>query len=288
MKNMNYTSCDQALQDMDAYVSRQLPDENAGGLQEHFGQCAACSEELEVRQFMRDRLRAAVQDTATPPYLEARIRNMIRTDRRPSIWNQRLAAVAATVLVCLGGVVAYHLGHLRFTTESQESYISSVANRVPALMRVGLRDHIHCAVFRKYPKNAPKTEEFLAKLGPGNSELISIVRKQVPQEYRIMVGHKCDHRGRTFVHLSLKSDSKLLSLVITRKEAGESFLTEEMIPAVVQSAIPIYRAGVQRFQIASFETRDHLAYVVSDLSEQENTNIMLALAPQVKQVLDTL
>lgn len=52
-----------------------------------------------------------------------------------------------------------------------------------------------------------------------------------------------------------------------------------------QAGIPFYRSGVQRFEIASFETRDHLVYLVSDLPQQENMRMMLAVAPGVRSVL---
>jgi hypothetical protein len=58
-----------------------------------------------------------------------------------------------------------------------------------------------------------------------------------------------------------------------------------MLPALTESGIPMYQAGVQRFQISAFETRDRLVYFISDLSKEKNTEMMLALAPQVKAFL---
>jgi len=42
---------------------------------------------------------------------------------------------------------------------------------------------------------------------------------------------------------------------------------------------------VQRFEVAAFETGEHLVYVVSDLSRQDNRDMMLALARDLKEVL---
>jgi len=152
-------------------------------------------------------------------------------------------------------------------------------------MRVGLGDHIHCAVFRKYPKNAPTTEQFIEKMNPQYAGLIPIVRSQVPESYRMMLAHQCSYHRRKFVHLSLMSDSNMLSLVITRKGDGESFSTEDMLPALVQAGIPMYQSSVQRFQMTAFETRDYLVYFISDLPKQQNTQLMLALGPKVKDFL---
>jgi hypothetical protein len=59
-----------------------------------------------------------------------------------------------------------------------------------------------------------------------------------------------------------------------------------MLPALTQSGIPMYQAGVQRFQISAFETKEYLVYFISDLSKEKNTEMMLALAPQVKAFLN--
>src|SRR5258708_23853080 len=104
----------------------------------------------------------------------------------------------------------------------------------------------------------------------------------------MMLAHECHYRKRAFVHLSWMDGSKMVSLVITRKAGGESFRTEDMLPALVQSGIPMYQTGVQRFQMIAFETRDHLVYFISDLGKQQNTDLMLALGPRVKDFLAKL
>jgi hypothetical protein len=122
-------------------------------------------------------------------------------------------------------------------------------------------------------------------MNPAYAGLIPIVRSQVPDTYRMMLAHECRYHGRKFVHLSLMDDSNMLSLVITRKTPGESFKTDDMMPALVQSDIPMYQSGVQRFQVTAFETRDYLVYFISDLGKKQNTEMMLALAPRVKEFL---
>ena len=233
------------------------------------------------------RLRAAVASVPVPPFLEARIRGRIRSGTSIR-WIARLAPVAAALAVAVGLTLAYQLGHLRLTVRSQESYIASVSTHIATLMRVGLGDHIHCSVFRKYPKNLPTAEQFIQKMNPQYVGLIPLVRSQVPDTYRMSLAHECRYHGRRFVHLSLMNDSNMLSLVITRKAGGESFKTEDMLPALVQSGIPMYQSSVQRFQMTAFETRDYLVYFISDLPQQQNTDLMLALSPGVKQFLTKL
>jgi hypothetical protein len=235
-----------------------------------------------------ERLKSAVHSVEVPPFLEARIRNHIRTVKPSRRWLPRLVPVTIAAAAVFGVVTAYQLGHLRLTVRSQESYIASVSTHIATLMRVGLGDFIHCSVFRKYPKNPPTTEEFIEKINPNYAGLIPIVRSQVPASYRMMLAHECSYHRRKFVHLSLMNDSNMLSLVITRKSGGESFSTEDMLPALVQSGIPMYQSSVQRFQMTAFETGDYLVYFISDLPKQQNTDMMLALAPGVKTFLARL
>ena len=72
-----------------------------------------------------------------------------------ALFMNRMRAEFQNAMLMTGAGAVYQLGHLRFTTASQESYIASVSNRVATLMRVGLGDHIHCAVFRKSKKTPP-------------------------------------------------------------------------------------------------------------------------------------
>src|SRR5262249_30819102 len=157
---------------------------------------------------------------------------------------------------------AYQLGHLRLTTRSQESYIATISSRVAGIMRVGLGDHVHCNVFRKFPKTPPSFEEMAQKLGPSYESLLPLVKERAPGDLKIVMAHQCSYHGRKFVHLALRNESKLLSLVISRKQDGETFTKESLAPVLSDSGIPIYQSGVQRFELAAFESRDYLVYVI--------------------------
>ena len=235
-----------------------------------------------------ERLRMAVRSVSAPPGLETRIRSSIREQRRQGAWGRYFLPVAAALLVSLGGTIAYQLGHLRVTTKSQESYIASISSRVAGVMRVGLGDHVHCTVFRKFPKNPPTFQEMTQKLGPEYEGLLSLVKDRAPADVQIVMAHRCSYHGRRFVHLALRGGSQLLSLVIALKKDGESFTKENLLPVLTDSGIPMYRAGVQRFEIAGFESANHLVYVVSDLPQQRNMEFMTALAPAVTDLLNKL
>ncbi len=227
------------------------------------------------------RLKAAVDSVEVPPFLEAQIRRQIQDQaaappRRR--WTALAVASVAAALV-IGAGVTYQLGQIRQTSADQESFIVTMSSKVATLMRVGLGDHLHCAFFRKFPAEAPAVEEMESKLGPEHKELIPVVRAHVPQEYKLVLGHLCRYHGRQFVHLTLKNDVQLISLVITAKRPGESFDIEGALPELVQS-------GVEQFQIAATETDKHLVYVISDLPANQNLQLMQSMVASIKTILE--
>ena len=239
---------------------------------------------------LRQQLQRAVRGTEVPPYLESKIRANIRASeaRQPLQFRYSWMAAAAALALAVFGGIAYQLGHLRLTASSQESYIASVSNHVASIMRVGLRDHLHCSHFRKFPKDEPKLENIERKLPAPYRGMVPIVRKHVPADFQLMITHECGYHDRKFVHLALKRGSQLLSVVLAVKQDGESFKTEELIPALTGAGIPFYQSGVQRFQIAAFESDRHLVYIVSDLSQEENMRTMTAMGPELKDYLNKL
>jgi hypothetical protein len=153
-----------------------------------------------------------------------------------------------------------------------------------AVLKVGLGDHIHCSIFRKYPKDPPALEQMQAELGPAYAGLLPAVRAAVPDGYRIIMAHQCSYAGRNFIHLTFEKGGGLLSLVIARKEAGESL--SGLSPVSQPSGIPMYQSAAGRFQVAGFDAGSFLAYyVVSDLKGTANLHIAANLAPAVRTFL---
>jgi hypothetical protein len=83
--------------------------------------------------------------------------------------------------------------------------------------------------------------------------------------------------------LTFEKDGGLLSLVITRKQAGESL--EGLAPATQSSGIPIYQSAAGRYEVAGFEGDSYFAYVVSELRSKANLQIATNMAAGVQQFL---
>jgi anti-sigma factor (TIGR02949 family) len=265
------------LRQLDSYLDAGASPAADRELAAHLSGCPACSAEMELRRQLRDRLRTAAKSVQAPPHLRARIRMAMETPPRRH-WLQRVmlpAGALATAVVAVA--ISYQLGHLRLTQASQDSYVATMAARVSRIMAVGLRDHIHCSVFRKFPKQGMVSDKLFHDAE--YRDLAQLVKDKV---------HRCKDQGCEFVHLSWRGNGALLSLVVSRKGPGESFQADELVPALVSSGLPVYRADVQRFHVAGFETARHLVYMVSDLDREENTRIMLAMSADVRQALDRM
>jgi anti-sigma factor (TIGR02949 family) len=290
---MTDSTCTETLRRLDAYVDNEIDTAAAGAVAAHIETCPACHEELELRRRLRNRLKQAVDSAPAAPYLQTKVLARVRASEPRPTWfgvPRQIAAVAAMLLVSVGVTgIAYQLGHLRFTTKMQESYIASISSRVAGIMRAGLGDHVHCGVFRKYSKaDQPGLQQMESDLGPDYKGLLGVVAPHVPEGFHVVQGHRCKYHGRQFVHLIMKSDNQLISVVIARKQAGETFRNSTLVPVIEHGGVPIYHSNVQRFDMSGFETRDHLVYLISDAPATENRELMIALAPGIGNYLAKL
>jgi anti-sigma factor (TIGR02949 family) len=290
---MTDSTCTETLRRLDAYIDNEIDSAAGVAIAAHVETCPSCHEELDLRRRLRGRLKQAVASAPAAPYLQTKVLARVRASRPGPTWfgmPRQIAAVAAMLLVSIGVTgVAYQLGHLRFTTSMQESYVASISSRVAGIMRIGLGDHVHCGVFRKYSKaDQPSLEQMESDLGPDYKGLLGVVAPHVPVGFHVVQGHRCKYHGRQFVHLIMKSDSRLISVVIAHKQTGETFRNSTLVPVIEHGGLPIYHASVQRFDLSGFETRDHLVYLISDAPAKETRELMIALAPGIGNYLAKL
>jgi hypothetical protein len=280
-------NCGLVIEKLDAYLNYDFKSAAGDEFTRHIEQCDTCREELINRKALRDRLRSAVRGVEIPSDLRQRISHSLD---RPSMqgsrsWPRWAMVVAAALALTVGGAVSYQLGHLRITAASRESYLSQISSRVSGIMRVGLGDHVHCAVFRKYPTAPPPPETIAADMGPEYLGLVDIVRQHIPANQKIVMAHRCSYHRRKFVHISFVDGQHLASIVIALRQPGENFDSSELAPALSAQSLPVYQSKIQRFQIDGFQTNQYLVYLVSDLPDYVNNQVMAQLAKPVQQFL---
>jgi anti-sigma factor (TIGR02949 family) len=288
-------ACEKTRRYLDSYIDNELLVETNHEVLRHLESCASCSAEVDARTRLRSRLKTAVQSQTVPPDLQVRVRERIHAhSRRPEWifgWSRWAAAAAMAVLVIAAGIGTWRANHLPplpglGDRPAQDSYISRISETISSVLSPGLKDHVHCSVFRKYPKNAPTLEQMAKSMGQSYGPLVQLVKANVPDQYRIIMAHQCGYKGRRYVHLTMSDGVHLISLVIARKQEGETL--EMLQPALRPGGIPVYQAAAERFEVAGFETARYLAFVVSDMRGGQNLQIAGGLAPAVHNFLATL
>ena len=281
-------ACEKTRKLLDAYVSNELLVETSQDVVRHLEGCPACTAEAEARTLLRARLRSAVNAQSVPPELQARIRRQIRASESKrwfaSGW-MRWGLAAACLVISVGIWRNRSSESMPDVADrpAQTSYIQKVSASVASVLKAGLGDHIHCSVFRRYPQNPPRLEEMEHDLGPQYQGLLPVVRSALPGEYRVIMAHECTYAGRKFIHLTMEKDGRLLSLVIARKQQGETL--EGLSAAATAGSVQIFQSSADRYQVAGFDAGDFLAYVVSDLTGNSNLEIASSLAPGVRKFL---
>jgi len=281
--------CDKTRKYLDSYISNELLVETNHEVLRHLESCPACSAELDTRTRMRARLKAAVKSQPVPPEIPARIREQIWS-RHSYSWLTLgrvhwAVGIAASLLVCAGIWMNNWRDRMPDLSDrpAQSAYIQRVSLSLAAVLRLGLGDHIHCSIFRRYPKAPPPVEKMETDLGPSYKGLLPVVRATIPEGYRLIMGHQCSYAGRKYIHLTFERGGGLFSLVVARKDPGESL--GGLPVAAESSGIPIYQSPAGRYVVAGFDAGNFLAYVVSDLGGKTNLQIAANVAPGVREFL---
>jgi hypothetical protein len=274
--NFEQKSCERIRGLLDAYVSNELLVETNLEVLRHLNVCTSCGTIAAERARVKRMLKQAVGSENAPAALRSRIQREIQATR-PARSNWVLAAAAAIVLG-LGGYMALQWFGAR-----------QMANPHPALaavLRVGLDDHIHCAVGTWYRGREFSDERMARDLGPQFAGLAPMVKSVVPADMKMLVAHQCQVNGRNFVHFILQKQDRTFSLIITRKD-GESF-TDVAGGSSLNSGVRIHESRMQNFEVAGTETRDFLVYFISDSTSDQNSQIARNLAAPVRGYLARL
>jgi anti-sigma factor (TIGR02949 family) len=264
--------CGEIRAQLDAYLSRELPDAARREVQKHLEGCPQCAAELETHARIRAQLQAAVRAVPVPAGLEAKLRRAVAGQAaRPRTGLWAVAAAAAAILCVV------LVGLLRVQMNPEEAILRKTSGRLAAVLNVGLRDHLQCAVFRKYSRRPEPAHQMAADLGPEFAGLEPLVEAKLPANFRVIQGHRCEAGGRHYTHFIISGGAggagggKIVSLILTHRQPGESL------------SGGIYQTGVDRFQVVAFESREYLVYVISDMDAQQNLQLAGNLAPTLRE-----
>jgi anti-sigma factor RsiW len=261
------SSCEKLRAQLDAYLSGELSGDAREEVEGHLRDCAACAAEFEAAGRLRTGVQAAVGATPVPSGLEAKVRGALRTQAARPRTGLYAVAAAALVIVCV-----FLINMLRTSRDPMNAILAKTHGQLAAVLKVGLRDHLQCAVFRKYSKQAEPSAQMAADLGPEFAGLIPLIQAKLPADFRLIQAHHCEAGDRQYTHFIVAGGDKVVSVILTRAQPGEA-------------VIGIHQEGVDRFQVVGFESQGQLAYVISDLDAQHSLVLAANLAPTVRQYL---
>jgi hypothetical protein len=203
----------------------------------------------------QQRLQKAVDNEPVPRDLEARVRTRLEgTSPGSGAGWGRLASSTALLIVMLGGIQYY------------------VVQKTHDLLKIGVDDHVHCAIGGEYPRQTDRAEAIKA-LGP-YSLMLQPILDQFPGD-SLVSAHRCTVNGRNYMHIIVRRNNKLISFTMTRRDKAEGF------PRAIWMR---GRAGnIEGYSATGFEAGNYLGYVVSELPGQQNNQLAGRLAPVVRR-----
>jgi len=130
---------------IEALVDEELDSSRAAEVQEHVGQCSACSELLARLERQREEIRSLAPSYAAPPALHRSVREVVQREavgrqRSPAIRDPwRLFAIAASILLCLS--LGWNLAGVRQWSAAGDILAEDIlSNHVRSMMGVHLLD----------------------------------------------------------------------------------------------------------------------------------------------------
>jgi anti-sigma factor (TIGR02949 family) len=273
--------CERIRHHLDAYLSNELLVETTSETLRHLETCEACTRELETRTRVRDFVRRAATNLMPPEELRLSIQRRLR-ETQPGFWagSRQLnwaVALAGIVVIVLGGIVTHE-------------WVRVVRGRriVAGVLAIGVADHVKCAIKgHNYPEVANPPEVLRKKLGPQYAGLLEVVHQNLPG-FEVLEAHICSIPGssRKYVHFITRGRGTILSVILTRND-GAQLPSGGAFRTVVAGHVNLYAAREQGMNVAGFESRGYLGFVVSDLDRNVTLQIADQLAPPLNAALQT-
>jgi hypothetical protein len=251
---------------LDAYVSNELLVETNSEILEHLEHCSDCSAALDSRLRARAALKHAVTQEIAPPELMESIRMALP---QRSLVHRQWAAAAVLLALLLGSAGFWYL------RRGQELR----AEGSERILNMGLNAVEHC------PESAR-----LDDLGWEYNGLAEVLGEEMPSDYGIAGAHRCMLDGRLFVRVVLEAGDSRVYFVVTENRE-DRFSADPGERALSAEGVPVYTATIRNHQVAGFETRRHLAFLVSpnltrDANLQLATSIAALHAPLMRSTLE--
>ncbi len=306
---------------MDSYLAGELLVETNHELLRHLETCPTCRNELAARRGLLAQMRSAVKNARPARVNQAfavRLRNDLRqTALRPGVWEKVkskffahspifAAALAACLLIGVlfgsaiwtrrGSVPEDSIALQNQTAISVETLPGSAPDAAANVQFVqaawretratAIGDHKNCALKFRLREDPITLDQAAEKYGRFNKNLdktAAAALQQIPaqkifgksfEKIEFLEAHSCVFRGRRFAHIVFRRGKKTISVLVTGVDSTDE--KDETID----------NQSGENFQSASFRTKRHAVFVVSNLTEEENLIVAEILAPAVKRHIE--
>ena len=301
--------CQELKEILDSYLGDELLVETNHEVLKHLEDCPACRGELSARRDLRTRLRVAAKnapDVQINPAFARRLQNNLReTALRPTFLERFktrgifdspmiLATALALFLLVFGGWFLLRsisapdsIASSNQTPETARPAESPMAQAVQIAWREltehAVGDHKNCAIKFNLAEKPITLNEAAEKYVKYNKDLDKAVFAPLQEVFggkntgkiELLEAHSCVYDSRRFAHVVLRCRQKIVSVLIT-----ETDLPPENDRIINQFD------GTMR--VASFRTAHHAVFVVSDLTERENSTIAEAILPSVSRHIERI
>lgn len=293
-------------------MSNELLVETNHEVLRHLENCRACRTELAARRELRKRFSSAVRNAPAlqiNPAFAARLKADLReTALRPQWWekffnkknlfNFRMLAAAVICLAFVGviGLIRLKNSPSENNTAVQNEPAQTVENVPPSespisqavqaawqeMKHLAVGDHKNCAlVFRlkEKPITLQAAAEKYGKFYKNIDKAVTVPLKtaftnSASDKIELIEAHSCVFAGQRFAHVILRYRNHKISVLVTADDLPDEGGTE------------IKSQANDAMQIAYFQTKHHLVFVVSDLSAAENLMIARIISPSVRQHIE--
>jgi hypothetical protein len=186
--------------------------------------------------------------------------------------------------VALAGAVGVVLGGI-----ATQQWIRVLEGRriVAGVLALGVSDHLQCAIKgHNYPDIANPPELLRKKLGPQYAGVLEVVQQNLPG-FEVLEAHICSVQGspRKYVHFITRGRGTILSVILTRSE-GAQLPKRITFRSRASGSVDLYSAQLEGMNVAGFESKGYLGFVVSDLNRDTTIQIANELAPPLKAALE--
>lgn len=270
---------------IDSYLCDELLTETNHEILRHLEECADCRGVIENRRILRSKIKSAVKNSPQFQMRDEffnRLRVQLKREaitvkaEKKSLWtrNTTWLAFAASLIFAVG------LGFW-FLPQPESSFSADVALSNQEAQKISLADyaagdHQNCAVKYNLAEEPVDIDLASARYADLRQGILNPLQSS-DSKYELLESHTCKYAGREFTHIVFRHQNKTVSVLLTNLQNHSPLKDDEIAD--------FFSDG---YQIARFDVKDKAVFVVSDLSEQENTATAKILEKPLKANLSAI